>query len=555
MTHRLSTLALAVLLAAPLAAAAGDPLRLQLFSGVDREAVAVGGLMEIEVEALAVPAGAEARAALDAAFRAWDLGGQLGRGFEVVRETAPVGRATSDVVELRRRVIVRVTDVAVRAVPSLRLDVPLAGRRWSFATRPHPIRAYADASATRAAARSVVAVRAEGEIDGVGFERIGSAFAVGDDALVTAYHVVVGARRVRVTLPDGREVSLGRAWALDPVRDVAVLHLPPEVAFDSGLRPLVIAPLSAEGDVAFTAGWPGGERQRTVAARFPDLVLDDQRVRMAANPVLPGDSGGPLLDADGRVLGVVVSGRQTDGAADLLDESISLASDPGPALAQYQAATESVRLGRALAEATRALPAARAHAAVGAIQVPTRRPGHDERPHVALLREALRQSPDDAVLQYTAGMMLEEVGEAGLAAGALDASRRAGYVPAGYSLAHHLMSRGMLTEAAAVFAETAAAGPYRRLGAFGQAQALVGLGRYDEAEAALAVVLDHDAQFAPALYLLGIVRLAQGRVDEARALAVRLDVRPGWADALRLPIEAEALRPPSLDVLPRVALR
>ncbi len=42
---------------------------------------------------------------------------------------------------------------------------------------------------------------------------------------MTAYHVVVGAQRVRVTLPTGSEVTLGRAWALDPVRDVAVLQV------------------------------------------------------------------------------------------------------------------------------------------------------------------------------------------------------------------------------------------------------------------------------------------------------------------------------------------
>ena len=172
-----------------------------------------------------------------------------------------------------------------------------------------------------------------------------------------------------------------------------------------------------------------------------------------------------------------------------------------------------------------------------------------------MLREALDQAPDDAVLQYTAGMMLEEVGEDRLAAGALDASRRAGYVPAGYSLAHHLMSRGDLGAAADLFAETASSGPYRRLAAFGQAQALIGMGRYADAEDALSTVLDHDARFAPALYLLGIVRLAQGRIDEARALTVRLAARPQWADALRLPVESEALRPPALEVLPRLALR
>ena len=555
MTTRLPLLTLAALILAPLAGATADPLHLQLFSGIDREAVEVGGLLEVEVEVLAVPESGADREALDAAFRAWDLGQQLGSGFDVIRETAPMGRAVGSVVELQRRVIVRVRDASVDAVPSLTLRVSIRGRDRVYRTRPHALRTYADGGAVRAAGRSVVGITAEGELDGVDFERIGSAFAVGDDALVTAYHVVVGAKRVQVALPDGRRFTVGRAWALDPVRDVAVLHLPPEVARVANLRPLVLAPAFSPGEVAFTAGWPGGTQRRTVAPRFDDLVLDDQRVRMAANAVQPGDSGGPLLDGRGRVLGVVVSGRQTGGAADLLEEGIALASDPTAALADYQEATESVRLGRALAEATRALPAARAHAAVGAIQVPARRAEWDDRPHVALLREALRQAPDDAVLQYTAGMMLEEVGEARLAAGALDASRRAGYVPAGYSLAHHLMGRGALGEAAALFAETAAAGPYRRLGAFGQAQALIGAGRYEEAEAALEAVLDHDARFAPALYLLGIVRLAQGRVDEAQALTVRLGARPGWASALRLPIEAEALRPPNLEALPRVALR
>jgi hypothetical protein len=128
-------------------------------------------------------------------------------------------------------------------------------------------------------------------------------------------------------------------------------------------------------------------------------------------------------------------------------------------------------------------------------------------------------------------------------------------VPAGYALGHHLLDRGRLRLAADVFTETASDGAYRRLAAFGQAQALVGMGRYVEAEAALATVLDHDARFAPALLLLGLVRLAQGREAEARALAVRLADRPGWAEALWVPIGAEGLRPPRVRPLPRATLR
>ena len=532
---------------------ARDPLRLQLFGNVDRQAVEVGELLEINVEALAVPATEAARAALAEALEAFDPGDRLGDGFAVVRSTSLVHRRTGGVDEYQRRVVVRVLDESVREVPALRLDVPLGGRTWTYETRPLPIQPYHRTRALTEAARSVVSVTAEGRVDGIRFERIGSAFLIGDDALVTAYHVVVAASRVRVTLPDGRVARVRRVWALDPTRDVAVLHIDAEAARESGLRPLVVAPPTASGAVAVTAGWPDRQRAETVAPRYEDLVLDGQRLRVAANAVRPGDSGGPLLDARGRVLGVVISGRSTGGVTDLLDATICLAADPGPALDGYRRAEDTVSLRTALRTAAASMPAARAHEAVGAIQFPVQREESDQRVHVAHLLDALRQAPDDPVLQFLAGSVLEEVGEDRLAANALDASRRAGYVPAAYSLAHHLMEQGRYYSAAQLFGEIAGSGPYATLGAYGRAQALVALGRPNEAEASLQTVLDHEARFAPALYLLGLVRLAQGREDEARALVVRLKHRPEWAAALRTPIEAPGLRPPALQPRPRVA--
>ena len=555
MTRRaLPVLALLVALALPARAGADlpeDPLRVQLFSGLDRRAVPVGGEVTLTVEALAAPAGPEAQGALDAALAALDVGRQLGAGLELVRAEPAVRRWDGAVLQWARRFRLRVVSPDVRAVPAVRLAVRVGGAERAYATRAQPVRPYGGGEAAEAAGRQVVSVVAEVEIDGESFERMGSAFLVGGDALVTAYHVVVGARAVRVRLPDGREAETDRVWGLDPTGDVAVLHLDAGAARASGLRSLAVAPPETPGAVAFTAGWPGRTHAPTTAVRYDDLVLGERRLRLSANAVRPGDSGGPLLDEAGRVLGVVVSGRSTDGDADLLREDVCVAADPTRALLLYRLAARPVPLGHALGAAARRLPAAQAHAAVGGLDAPAEA---DRQPHLARLLDALRRAPRDPALSYLAGTALEDAGEPALAAGALDAAWRAGYVPAGYSLGHHLLRQGRLATAADVFGQVAGGGAYARLGAFGEAQALVALGRAAEAERAIEAVLDHDAHFAPALYLLGLVRLAQGREAEAEALAARLARRPEWAAALRAPTRVAA-PPGRLDPLPRVALR
>ena len=520
--------ALALLLAAPSWGQSG----VRLFSALDARAVEVGGAVELTVEALATAPTARDRDALRAAFDDLDVDAQVRPALRVADAGGVEVRVFGDVVQVRRRVSLEVVDPAVREVPALRI-----GAAWR--TRAQPLRAYASGAAAREAGRAVVAVTAVGEVGGVPFERAGSAFLVGDDALVTAYHVVVGAGRVRVRLPDGRETVTDAALALDPARDVAVLHL--DGARRAGLRPLALAPAGAPGDVAFTAGWHAGRQAPTAARRFPDLVVPDGRVRLSANAVRPGDSGGPLLDEAGRVLGVVTSGRSVDGDPDLLAAPVCLAADARPALAR---SGRPVPLARALSGAEGGA-AARVHAAIGALAVLP-----DRRPHLADLLAAVRRAPGAPALQYLAGTVLDEGGADDGAADALRAAYAAGFMPAGYSLAHLSLGAGRLREAEASFARLD--GPYAALGAFGRAQALVAQGRFGAAAAPLDAVLDSDPEFAPALYLLGLVRIAQGREGDARALVVRLSPRAGWAEALRLPLLHPALRPVALEPLPRV---
>lgn len=143
--------------------------------------------------------------------------------------------------------------------------------------------------------------------------------------LITNAHVVAAGRSERLTLrlSDGREIE-GRVVALDPERDLAAVR-----AIANGLAPATIGDSSAlrVGELVMAVGNPlgleGAVTVGVVAAHAPvdpDLDLEpaehergpmSPRNRMARLPLVqadirlyPGNSGGPLLDARGRVIGV-----------------------------------------------------------------------------------------------------------------------------------------------------------------------------------------------------------------------------------------------------------
>ena len=142
-----------------------------------------------------------------------------------------------------------------------------------------------------------ITVQVHGEPAGVGSGVLWS----GDGLIVTNAHVVRG--RVNVKLPGGR-VVMARLLARDPEHDLAALAIDAhglataEIGDSDGLRvgQLVVAvgnPLGLAG--AVTAGLIHAIGPRRPAG--PSLIQADLRLA-------PGNSGGPLADARGRVIGI-----------------------------------------------------------------------------------------------------------------------------------------------------------------------------------------------------------------------------------------------------------
>ena len=561
MRHRYAVLALGVIvcMVGRGAASQADPYRLLWFSTPDQQVAAIDQSITLTVEGVAVPESDEAAEALLHAFVRLAFPPEIQRDFSLQRAEEPGARrrAGTRIFELSRQFVLQPKHPGVLTIPPVAL---LLGGD-TLRTRAHTLHVYQPDATLEEARRAVVPLIAETLQGATATRRIGSGFFIAEDALVTAYHVVLDADHVRLQLPDGRRITTNRAWAIDPVRDVAVLYVNPEAVHRAGVTSLTLAEhfdadLQGEDEavgVAFTAGWPGGVQQPSAGGRYPSLRFGPAEVvRVSSNAVRPGDSGGPLLDTEGRVLGVVSSGRSAQGEPDVLREDVCLATDPRRALAARLAASRPQSLRRMLNDVAEQAPHATVLQEAALLDV---QPGTgDVEQRLAAITEAALRAPNDATLQFLAGSVLQAYGEDERAASAYQAALAdaADYFPAIYALGHVYYERGDLARARDLFMQTHTFAPYARLGALGLARVYTAQLRYEEAAAALMEVLNSEPNYSPALYLLGYGLLAQGRREEAEALAVRLDrTAPAWADVLRLHIQEELLRPTTLAALPR----
>jgi serine protease Do len=128
--------------------------------------------------------------------------------------------------------------------------------------------------------------------------------------ILTNEHVVRGARSVTVTLADGRRLPAAVVGA-DPTVDIAVLQVPMK---DLPVAELYTGSLKV-GQLVVAIGNPYGLSWTVTAGVVSalgrdlplggSLVLHD--VMQTDVPINPGNSGGPLVDAQGRAVGITTA--------------------------------------------------------------------------------------------------------------------------------------------------------------------------------------------------------------------------------------------------------
>lgn len=149
----------------------------------------------------------------------------------------------------------------------------------------------------------------------------GSGFLISADGLVaTNYHVVRGLRtlEVRIQKRDSREqlaLKDARVVAAWPANDLALIQMPPvdQAVAENGGYPFVEIrnETARTGESVFAIGSPGlGDLilDYTVTKGIvsnASRTLESTEMLQTSAPVNPGNSGGPLFDEKGRVLGVV----------------------------------------------------------------------------------------------------------------------------------------------------------------------------------------------------------------------------------------------------------
>ncbi len=139
----------------------------------------------------------------------------------------------------------------------------------------------------------------------------GSSWPAAPHYFITNAHVVAGSTRVVIFPPEGGMYS-ATVVLYDPNNDVAVLYVPSYAG-----TPLPFSTVNpARGTEGAVIGYPGGNQEQTVPAAVRTVqeaqgfnlyrtAYVTREIEFLEAVVIPGNSGGPIVDLHGTVIGMV----------------------------------------------------------------------------------------------------------------------------------------------------------------------------------------------------------------------------------------------------------
>jgi S1-C subfamily serine protease len=154
-------------------------------------------------------------------------------------------------------------------------------------------------------------VRIDGIAKSCSAAMVGTGFIIANERVITNAHVVAGVKDPVITLSNNSTQLGGKVIAIDREKDVAIVFVPGL----TGEKLTFIGPVTPY-EIGFVVGYPNGGNLRTsavsVSAEFESVGVDidgnseaRRDVIVFGGDVRPGNSGGPLLNSQGQVLGMV----------------------------------------------------------------------------------------------------------------------------------------------------------------------------------------------------------------------------------------------------------
>lgn len=138
----------------------------------------------------------------------------------------------------------------------------------------------------------------------------GTGFFVTDNGvIITNFHVIEDSKRVVVVRPGDKTEHVAEILQVDPTNDVAILR----IQATSLSIPIASSSDVVRGQEILTLGYPlvaiQGQEQKATFGRINALtgLKDDIRLMQIDAPIQPGNSGSPLINKRGQVVGVVTA--------------------------------------------------------------------------------------------------------------------------------------------------------------------------------------------------------------------------------------------------------